>query len=291
MEIHLCTTKVMCILMSKSLLEWAIVIFFGYRGRGACFTQVPQCDSVVTHLRQFACRVTKIKLQCQGSNIMFDDFRWLTNLWFPWPMLPASMMIQRCTQEHLAEVTGNEPLAVCCDMWFSNSDESSSPSAQLCWLQHEINFWQDQGWTVQPGKAVMRAGRSQLGRPQAAGNKLFYSLKLTATLPQCFDAYCVWTSAVPDHAARFIWNYLRSQEEGDIRPHRLILRKKTRDFCCLASQSSDTCTMQKKHFHYKLTQSAENIKASAILSYLKSFHPQHIYGSRTRGRVWGRGIS
>lgn len=32
--------------------------------------------------------------------------------------------------------------------------------------------------------------------------------------------------------------------------------------------------MQKKHFHYKLIQNAENIKASAILSYLGSFQQQ-----------------
>lgn len=32
--------------------------------------------------------------------------------------------------------------------------------------------------------------------------------------------------------------------------------------------------MQKKHCHYKLIQNAENIKASAILSYLGSFQQQ-----------------
>lgn len=92
-------------------------------------------------------------------------------------------------------------------------------------------------------------------------------------------------------AARDIWNCLRSQEEGDMRPCRLTLWKMTRDFCCLASQSSDTCTVQKKHFHYKLIQSDENIKASVILSYLEGFHPQHFYGSRARRRMRGRGIS
>lgn len=39
-------------------------------------------------------------------------------------------------------------------------------------------------------------------------------------------------------------------------------------FCCLASQASDAYMVQKDHLPFKLFQSAENIKASVIFSYL-----------------------
>lgn len=57
-------------------------------------------------------------------------------------------MIWRCTGEQLAQtIIGNEPLAVCYDMQFSNSDESSSPLASPALL---TSTWGEQ-W---PGPGV-----------------------------------------------------------------------------------------------------------------------------------------
>lgn len=239
----LCTMKLklMCILMSNSLLEQAVLFVFGYGGKGACYTG-PQLDSVVTQLRQFPRRVTKIKLQSQGSNIMFDHFEWLISLWFPSAMLPVSMMIQRCSREQLAEITGNELLAVCCDMRFSNADEFSSPSPCPALLTSAWGkLWTGPGmWTVQLGKAVMRTGRSQLGKASVAENKLFSSLKLAGTLPPCFAAYCLWLSEVSDHGGHSSETYLILPEESGRRlTHwKIPIIPDDRDFCCLVSQCS-----------------------------------------------------
>lgn len=266
--------KLPCILMSNSHTVGAgnLICFWVWRQVGMLYTGAttwqPRYFALTVPMKSHRNKITMPEVKHNGS----DRFERLTILWLPWPVLPASVMIWRWTPEQLAEtIIGNELLAVRCDMQFNNSDGSSSPSpspARLTSARGELclgpgmesTTWGNQWW--EPAGAS--GGKCQLQKVNSVMLVCILPWVSTAWMSLNFSSTPPWLAWQQDTSL----NCLKGQGGGEIRPCRLMLWKMTRDFCCLASHTSDTYAVQKEHLPFKLLQRAENIKASVIFSFL-----------------------